>query len=226
MMRIKNLHPWDIGIREAKDIQNYLKENNLILRNECGNIKTVAGADVSFSKYSDTIFAAVILMRFDTLEIIEKVYNRDTANFPYVPGYLSFREIPVLLKAFEKLKKTPDIVICDGHGIAHPRGFGLASHLGVILGIPSIGVAKKKLVGEHGILEEDAGSKTDLIYDNKKVGIVFRSRTGVKPIYVSPGHKVDFEKSLEVAKKTLRKYRLTEPIRAAHKYVNEIRKMH
>ena len=224
-MKVKNLHSWNVSVSQAKEIQKYLKENNLILKNEFKEIKTIAGADVSFSKYSDTVFAAVILMSYENLEIIEKVHSVDSACFPYVPGYLSFREVPVLLKAFEKLKDPPDIIICDGHGIAHPRGFGLASHLGVILDIPSIGVAKKKLVGEHEYLGNESGSKVDLIYNNSKVGIVLRSRTNVKPVYISPGHKVGFEDSLEIVKKTIRKYRLAEPIRAAHKYVNEIRKL-
>lgn len=224
-MKVKNLHSWNVSVSQAKEIQKYLKENNLILKNEFKEIKTIAGADVSFSKYSDTVFAAVILMSYENLEIIEKVHSVDSAGFPYVPGYLSFREVPVLLKAFEKLKDPPDIIICDGHGIAHPRGFGLASHLGVILDIPSIGVAKKKLVGEHEYLGNESGSKVDLIYNNSKVGIVLRSRTNVKPVYISPGHKVGFEDSLEIVKKTIRKYRLAEPIRAAHKYVNEIRKL-
>jgi deoxyribonuclease V len=164
-------------------------------------------------------------MELDTLKVVESAYYIDKANFPYVPGYLSFREIPVLMRSFEKLTKVPDAVICDGHGIAHPRGFGLASHVGVLLELPAIGVAKKKLVGEHTELKENYGSISELIYKEKKVGIVFRSREKVKPIYISPGHKVDFDKSLEIVKKTIKKYRLSEPVREAHRFVNEIRKM-
>ena len=224
-MEIKRLHQWEIPVSEAKKLQETLRQKYLIIENRCSDIKTVAGADVSYSRGSDIIYSAVVIMELETMKVLERVYHIDKANFPYVPGYLSFREAPVLMRSFKKLKVIPDAVICDGHGIAHPRGFGLASHVGVLLDLPSVGVAKKKLVGEHKELKENSGSFCDLIYKNKKVGIVFRSREKVKPIYISPGHKVDFDKSLEIVKKTIKKYRLSEPVREAHRFVNEIRRM-
>jgi len=225
-MNIRKLHPWNVDTESAKKIQQSLREDFLVLENECNNINIIAGADVSYSKNSDLLFAAVVLLKYSTLEIIEKVSSVDKVSFPYIPGYLSFREVPVLVKSFEKLNIEPDVVICDGQGIAHPRRLGLASHLGIVLNVPTIGVAKKRLVGEYSMPDEEAGSYSELIYKNKKIGIVFRSRKYVKPIFISPGHKVDFDTSIKIVKNVVKKFRIPLPIRKAHKYVNEMRKMY
>ena len=146
------------------------------------------------------------------------------ARFPYIPGLLSFREAPILLRAFRKLKSNPDIILFDGQGIAHPRHFGLASHMGLILGKPSIGCAKSRLVGEYSSVENTAGAYSKLVYGNKVVGAVLRTKKNTKPIFVSPGHKTNLSFAIRIAMKTCRGYRIPEPIRQAHVYVNDVRR--
>ena len=146
------------------------------------------------------------------------------AKFPYIPGLLSFREAPILLRAFRKLKNNPDVILFDGQGIAHPRSFGLASHMGLILDKPSIGCAKSRLVGEYGSVENTAGAYSKLIYGNKIVGVVLRTKNNTKPIFVSPGHKTNLTFAIRIALKTCCGYRIPEPTRQAHLLVNKLRR--
>ncbi len=185
---------------------------------------TVAGADVSFSKKDPRIFAAVVVLKLPELEIVEIATAVDTASFPYVPGLLSFREIPILIQAFKKLKQTPDIVLCDGQGIAHPRGIGLASHLGLFLDIPTIGCAKSRLIGEYRPVGEKQWSKSLLKHKGETVGTVLRTRAQVKPLFISPGHLIDLNGSVSIVKKCTGRFRLPEPTRQAHIAVNQLRK--
>src|SRR5512135_3607536 len=171
----------------------------LLTSNETGEIKTVAGADVSYSKSSDVYYAAVILMSFPEMQVLEEAWAAGPAAFPYIPGLLTFREGPICLNAFRKLKATPDIVMFDGQGVAHPRGFGLASHMGVLLDIPSIGCAKSVLVGEYKEPGRKRGSASPLIYKGEEVGRALRTRDGVKPVFVSIGHKVDTDAACRLA---------------------------
>ena len=223
-MQINHLHNWDTTYKQAVSIQEDLKEK-LVLDDRAfpGKIRTVAGADISYSKHDDLFFSAVVVLSYPALEIIEEVSFAKRSPFPYIPGLLSFREGPALLKAFEKLRSVPDCVIFDGQGIAHPRGIGLASHMGLFLDIPTIGCAKKKLIGLHDEVGPEVGDFADIILDGRVVGAALRTKKKVKPVFVSPGHKISLRKAVEVALSCSRGYRLTEPVRRAHLAVNRIR---
>ena len=226
-MKINMLHGWDVTCSEAVVIQEMLK-GRLIIADEPGGWtpETVAGADISYSRHSDLFFAAVILFSYPALEVLEEAFWMERVSFPYVPGFLSFREAPPLLKAFEKLTRAPDLVIFDGQGIAHPRGIGLASHLGLFLDVPTIGCAKSRLVGEHEPVGPQKGEMSDLRYKEESVGRVLRSKTGVNPLFVSPGHRIGHTRAAEIVLSCCRGYRFPEPIRRAHLQVNELRIKH
>ena len=177
----------------------------------------VAGIDVGFEKNGAVTRAAVVVLDFPSLELREQAIARQPTKFPYVPGYLSFREIPAVLAALKQLKIRPDLLLCDGQGLAHPRRFGLACHLGVLTDIPSIGVAKSRLIGEHGELPEMKGSWVPLRDDGEVIGSVLRTRAGVKPLYVSIGHRVSLETAIAYVLRCTPKYRLPETTRLAHK---------
>jgi deoxyribonuclease V len=223
-MNIRHLHHWDITYREAVDIQQRLK-GQLVLHDKGfpEEIKTIAGADISYSKHDGIFFAAVVLLECPTMDVIEEVSLSEKACFPYIPGLLSFREGPALLRAFEKLKNVPDCVIFDGQGIAHPRGIGLASHMGLFLDIPTIGCAKKRLVGVHDEVGAEVGDYANLTLDGRILGAVVRTKKKVKPLFISPGHKIGLRRAVQVVLSCCRGYRLTEPVRRAHVAVNRIR---
>jgi deoxyribonuclease V len=223
-MNIKHLHRWDITYKEAVNIQHELK-GKLILHDKefPGEISIIAGADISYSKQDDMFFAAVVLLACPTMDVIEEVSLTERAPFPYIPGLLTFREGPALLRAFEKLTSVPDCVIFDGQGIAHPRGIGLASHMGLFLDIPTIGCAKKRLIGVHDEVGTEIGDYADLMLDERIMGSVVRTKKKVKPLFVSPGHKIGLRRAVEVVLSCCRGYRLTEPVRRAHLTVNRIR---
>lgn len=213
-----------LSLRRAVRIQQSLRPH-LSFRPPRGlrRPRLVAGADVSYDKKSDEIWAAVVVLRFPALEVVEKVGAAGRATFPYIPGFLSFREIPIVMRAFERMRSIPDLVLCDGQGIAHPRGFGLASHVGFLLGIPTIGCAKSRLVGRHGPVRSARGSSSALTYRGRRVGTVLRTRAGVNPIFVSPGHLVDHALAARLALECCRGSRLPEPTRQAHLEVNRLR---
>lgn len=214
-MNIRTLHPWKVSFAEAVRIQNDLRKQ-LILREELVNPRLVAGADVSYSKKSNRFYAVVIVFSFPEMIPIEEIEANRSVEFPYIPGLLSFREIPVILEAFRKIKNIPDVVIVDGQGIAHPRGLGLASHLGLILDLPTVGCAKKRLTGQYQEVADKAGSYEFLRVNGNAVGAALRTKKGVKPVFVSPGHRIDLTSSIELVLKTTRGYRLPEPTRQAH----------
>jgi deoxyribonuclease V len=224
-MNIKDLHPWTVTYRRAAEIQQELRKN-LILNDDHfpAPIKTIAGADISYSKHNDLFFAAVILLEFPSMTVVEERTSIERALFPYIPGLLSFREGPALLKIFERLHQVPDVVIFDGQGIAHPRGIGLASHMGLFLDIPTIGCAKKRLVGRYDDVGKEAGDYADLIVDERVAGAVLRTKKKVKPVFVSPGHKIGIGKSRDIVLRCCQGYKLPEPTRRAHLLVNEIRR--
>ena len=157
------------------------------------------------------------MLSYPELELIEQAIARIPTAFPYVPGYLSFREIPAILAALPQLTITPDLILCDGQGLAHPRRFGLACHLGVLLDLPTIGVAKSKFIGEHQEIPPEKGSWKPLLDRDETIGVVLRSRTKVKPIYVSVGHKISLPKAIDYVMGCLTKYRLPETTRWADK---------
>jgi deoxyribonuclease V len=181
----------------------------------------VAGADVAYSPTHGWLVAAVVLLRRPAKrigsdwELVEDVVLKGPVTFPYVPGLLSFREAPILLECFAKLRSTPDLVLVDGHGIAHPRGFGIASHLGLWLGVPTVGCAKSRLVGNCEQPGDDPGSWTELRYQGKAVGATVRTRRGVKPIFISPGHRVGLKAAVRLALLCGAGFRVPEPTRRA-----------
>ena len=223
-MKIKNLHSWDVSYKEAINIQNILREK-LILHDEGipNKIGTVAGADISYSKGSDLFFAAVVLFELPSMEVIEEASFSERVSFPYIPGLLTFREGPALLKAFEKLKNVPDVAIFDGQGIAHPRGFGLASHLGLFLDIPTIGCAKTRLSGKYNEVENETGAYSHLILNGGIIGAALRTKKNVKPVFISQGHRIGLQKAIGIVLSCCAGYKLPEPTRRAHLTVNRIR---
>ena len=181
---------------------------------------------MSYDKGSNVMHAGVVVMRLPEFDIIETQTVSLAVDFAYIPGLLSFREAPALLEAFRRLVCPPDAVIFDGQGIAHMRGIGLASHVGLWLGVPSIGCAKSLLVGEHRKVPADRGRRSTLRYGGRSVGSVLRTREGVRPVYVSPGHLADIQSSVQLVLRCAPKFRLPETTRAAHALVNEVRRSH
>jgi endonuclease-3 related protein len=223
LVKPKYTHPWPDNYRDAVDIQEKYK-SRLITVNRTKKIKYVAGADVSYSKGSDKIYSSVVVMAYPGMEVVEEAWAEGTSGFPYIPGVLSFREGPIVLEAFAKLRTKPDLLIFDGQGLAHPRGFGLASHMGVLLDIPAIGCAKTVLVGEYDEPDASRGSKSPMVYKGNTVGIALRTKDTVNPVFVSVGHKVDLKFACKAVLECAKGYRLPEPTRRAHILVNKIRK--
>lgn len=189
------------------------------------DIRIIAGTDVSYSrtgKYS-TAVAGIVVMDYGSWEVLEEVYAIKEISFPYIPGLLSFRELPALMMAFEKLKTIPDLWLVDGAGIAHPRRLGLAAHFGVTIDRPTIGVAKSRLIGTHDEVPIEKGSRIFLKDRGEIIGIVLRSRTNVRPLYISPGHGVSLEQAPEIVLSCCTRFRLPEPTRAAHNFVTRIK---
>jgi deoxyribonuclease V len=223
-MKIHYYHRWDVRYKEAVTIQQNLKSQIILHgRDLPEEIRSVAGADISYSRHSDLFFAAVVLLEYPTMKLIEETCFRERVSFPYIPGLLSFREGPAVLKAFENLQSVPDVVIFDGQGIAHPRGIGLASHMGLFLNIPSIGCAKKRLIGSYDEVGQEVGVYSDLILDDQIVGAALRTKKKVKPVFISPGHKISMQRAIDVVLSCCRGYRLPEPVRRAHLAVNKLR---
>jgi deoxyribonuclease V len=206
-------HPWDVSPQEARAIQKRLAPQ-VVRHDDLGDIRFVAGVDAGFPK--ETARAAIAVLTYPALELVETAVAEIPVTFPYVPGLLSFRETPAGLAAFAKLKQRPDLLTVDGQGLAHTRRFGIACHLGLLLDVPAIGSAKSLLTGRHEPLPEDAGSHVDLVDKGEVIGRVVRTRTGVKPLYVSIGHRVSLDTAVHLVLSCCKKYRLPEPQRAAH----------
>lgn len=208
-------HPWNVPVQDAFRIQENLRAG-LVLEDDFGEIRRVAGFDVSFSRERNLLHAAVVVLDAETLEERETATASAEPLFPYVPGLLSFREGPVVELAYRQLAAEPDLLMFDGQGIAHPRGLGLASHMGIILDRPSIGCAKSRLVGEFKEPKQKRGAMRTLSIGRKKAGVVLRSRDNTKPLFVSPGHRISVESAAEWVLRTGKGYRLPEPTRLAH----------
>ncbi|MGQ9608898.1 MAG: deoxyribonuclease V [bacterium] len=224
-MKCNDLHPWELSYKEAIKVQRDLS-SKVILEPFRTEVRLIAGADVSYSKGSDIFFAGVIVMEIPSMKIIEEASADGKVDFPYIPGLLSFRESPVLIKALEKIQNIPDVVIFDGQGIAHPRRLGIASHLGLIIDLPSIGCAKNILVGKYEDVGVEAGDYSPIVFNGNIVGAALRTKRNVLPVFVSPGHKIDISSSLEIVMNACKGYRLPEPVRQAHILVNKIRAYH
>ncbi len=219
-MLVHTLHPWTLSPSRAAAIQERLRDE-VVLHGAPRRVRVVAGADVSFEE-DGFVVAGVVALDWPSLEVLEEACVRRRARFPYVPGLLSFREAPPLLAAFARLRAEPDLVVLDGQGTAHPRRFGLACHLGLLLDVPTIGCAKSLLVGEHGALGRARGSRAPLVHHGEVVGAALRTRDDVAPVYVSPGHRIGLASSCAWVLRLCRGVRLPETTRRAHGFVTRV----
>jgi len=207
-------HYWSLTPKDALSLQKKLA-GNVIRKNRLSKVNTIAGIDVGIKK--DMSRAAIVLLNFPQLDVVEQATSTQKIQFPYIPGLLSFREGPVILKTFLKLSVRPDLLIFDGQGIAHPRRLGIASHIGILVDIPSIGCAKSRLCGYYREPDPDRGSYTPLIDNNQTIGAVVRTRTGIKPVFVSIGHRINLNTCIDYILACCPNYRLPETTRHAHK---------
>lgn len=222
-MEIETLHSWDLTPTEAVALQRELA-GKIDTRSPLGPCELVAGADASYDRFSPIFYAAVVVVRVADGAIVEAQTAVRKSPFPYVPGLLSFREAPVLLEAFAKLQTKPDAVMFDGQGYAHPRRFGLASHMGLWLDLPTLGCAKSLLIGTARIPGMKPGAMTALRDKKELIGKAVRTRINIKPVYVSVGHKIDLASAVRLVLRCCRGYRLPEPTRQAHLHVNSLRR--
>lgn len=219
----ENSDQYYITPKEAITKQQMLKER-IKIQSLSGPVKTVAGADISFNRGSDELHAGFVVLRLSDLKVIARSLASKAVNFPYIPGLLAFREIPALLEAWKQLKIRPDVVIVDGHGIAHPRRMGIATQFGVTVDHPTIGCAKKILTGNFNNLQKEQGAFEYITENSAKIGMAYRSRARVNPVFISPGHKVSFEDSRAIIDQCLTGYKLPETTRQAHQAVNKLRR--
>ncbi len=223
-MEYERIHDWTLDAEKAKRIQIELRKM-LVFKPFEGEPKYVAGVDLSFPS-PDTGLAVVVVLRYPTMDVVDYVYERTKIDFPYIPGLLVFREGPAFLKAWEKLNLRPDVVVFDGQGIAHPRGIGIASHMGLFIGIPTIGVAKSRLYGWYDPVPDEMWSRS-VLKDKKgnPIGYVVRTKPGANPIFISPGHLIDLESSFRLIRNmTIEGKRIPEPTRVAHNLTQRLKK--
>ena len=209
------LHPWNVDAQEAIQIQEALK-SQIIVEKTFSKIKTIGGGDVAYSEKGNLLFGAIVVLSFPYMEILDTATSDGKVPFPYIPTLLSFREGLILTKIFQKLKVKPDVMIYDGQGIAHPRGMGLASHMGLWFDLPSIGCAKTPLLGKFTPPRPSRGSFEWIRRQGKRVGAVVRTKENVNPLFVSPGHRIDLLTSIRLVLESCRGFRIPEPLRRAH----------
>jgi deoxyribonuclease V len=214
-MKVKRLHSWQLSVAQAQDLQRRMA-GQVLKQGEVTNPHFIAGADISTEKGQEMATAAVVVLNYPELKLVETRIIKDKLGFPYIPGLLSFRESPLILTACEQLAITPDLILVDGQGLAHPRRFGIASHLGLLLDTPTIGCAKSRLCGTHRTPEVETGSYADIIDKGELIGVALRTRPGTNPVYVSIGHKVDLATAIRWVLNCYRGYRIPEPLRLAH----------
>ena len=215
-MEIHYRHDWNLTTEEAIALQRRLSKE-IITTDQLGDVHRVAGVDVGFEDAGQITRAAVAVLSFPDLQLQEQAIARRPTTFPYIPGLLSFREVPAVLAALENLNSAPDLLLCDGQGTAHPRRFGIACHLGLLTNIPAIGVAKSLLVGNHAEVPDEKGAWQPLQHKGARIGAVLRTRPKTKPLYISPGHRVSLETAIDYVLRCTTKYRLPETTRFAHK---------
>jgi deoxyribonuclease V len=213
-MRFPSLHPWDVSVEQATAIQDRLRAQ-VVMTDTLGPVSHVAGIDVGLA--DGDARAAIAVLSFPDLVLVDSAVARRPITFPYIPGLLSFREIPALLQAFEGLRTVPDLILCDGQGIAHPRRLGIASHLGVLTALPTIGVAKKRLVGRHDPVPDSRGAWQPMTHAGEVIGAALRTRPHVKPVFISSGHRVSLETAVAYVMRCTTRYRLPETTRWAHR---------
>jgi len=212
---MKPLHSWNVRVREAIRIQEVLKDK-IILNKGASKVRAIGGGDVAYSKNENRLFGAIAVFSFPDMEVIDTATADGKITFPYMPGLLSFREGPILIKTFQRLTIRPDVMIFDGQGIAHPRKMGLASHMGLWLDLPSLGCAKTPLWNEFLNPGPLKGSFEWICQEGEKVGAVLRTKDKVKPLFVSPGHRIDLLTSIRLVLESCRGFRIPEPLRKAH----------
>ncbi len=216
-MKIAPLHDWNLTTPQAIQLQKQLTHEVVAEDRFDAPVATIAGIDLGYDAKNDTSRAVVVILKFPKLELIESAEAILPIQFPYVPGLLSFRETPVAIKALEKLTVAPDLILCDGQGLAHPRRFGIACHIGLIVDVPTVGVAKSLLVGKFENLGETRGSIAPLIHRNEQVGVALRTKDKVQPVYVSIGYRISLETATDFVLRCAPKYRLPETTRLADK---------
>jgi deoxyribonuclease V len=225
-MRVRHLHDWQLAPRDAMALQRELAAR-VVARGDPPEtaVRFVAGCDVAFDKARDRAIGAVVVLRYPELVLVERIVVEAPIAFPYVPGLLSFRETPLLAQAFERIEHTPDLVMVDGHGYAHPRHFGIACHIGLLLGVPAIGVAKSRLVGEESVLAPLRGSRADLVDAGEVIGSLLRTRDGVRPVYVSVGDRIALDAAERWVLRCARAHRLPEPTRLADRLAGDAKRL-
>ncbi len=222
MKEVSMLNYDSTSIPEATEMQNEMR-NSVSLVTENRAITTIAGGDISHNKDSDTVYAGIVVLSYPDMRLLSWSLVIAETKFPYVPQYLGFREVPALLLAWEQLQQKPDVIVLDGQGVTHPRRMGIASHFGLLAGHAAIGCAKSMLFGNYAPLGLDKFSTSPISSYNEVMGYALRTKAGVKPVYISPGHKVSVKDSLAIMEKCVLKHRIPEPTRIAHEKVNLFR---
>jgi len=220
MNRLAKMHAWDVSAKQAIAIQKEWA-GYVIIEDALPPIHTIAGVDVGFENEGEITKAAVAVLSYPALELLEFAIARVTTRFPYIPGLLSFREIPAVLNAINQLKNKPDLLMCDGQGYAHPRRFGIACHLGTLLDIPAIGVGKTRLIGEYSSVPAQRGQWAPLTHKNEQIGAVLRTREKIKPVFVSVGHRISLIRAIHYVMACTTRYKLPEAIRHAHRLASQ-----
>jgi len=215
-MEIEQRHEWALTAEAAISIQQELRQE-VVTQDQFGAVQYVAGIDVGFEQDGSITRAAVAVLTYPELKFCDQAIARRPTTFPYIPGFLSFREVPAVLDALKQVKTVPDLLLCDGQGLAHPRRFGIACHLGVLTNLPAIGVAKSRLIGTHSEVSNERGAWVPLLHKHETIGAVLRTRLGTNPLYISSGHRVSLETAIAYVMGCTTKYRLPETTRYAHK---------
>ncbi|MAR92994.1 MAG: deoxyribonuclease V [Pseudomonadota bacterium] len=215
-------HAWDLRPEQAITLQQQWRRQ-VITEDLLGPVTHVAGVDVGFEDQNKVTRAAIVVLSYPDLQVVDSALARLPTHYPYIPGLLSFREMPAILRAYEQLRVIPDLLLCDGQGIAHPRRFGIACHLGLWLDKPAIGVGKSRLVGKHAEPPAEKGHWTPLLDDNEVIGAVLRTRVGVKPLYISPGHRISLEGAVHWVMACVTRFKLPETTRQAHHLASNLK---
>jgi deoxyribonuclease V len=221
-LQLHHEHRWDVAPYEAQQLQKDLQARISDIESSTP-VQTIAGVEIAHSRFSDTLTAAVAVISYPEMTLIEEIVVEYQTKFPYIPGLLSFREVPAILKALDALKAAPDMIMIDGPGIAHPHGLGVASHVGVLTDIPTVGVSRTSLVGSYVEPEVSAGSQTSLVWQGEIIGTVYRSKNRVAPLFISVGHRTTRAKANELVIACCQGYRLPEPTRHAYAALNSAR---